>query len=123
MNQQNGNHLKLMAKAETIKQADLAKKLRRAQDEVHNIQTQAGSINRMLEEHSGQLRGAQTSAQLANSLRLGQQLEGFRSTLSLQKAQSERRLKQAQTALAQCGHKLEMLTEKARVLDSQEKSD
>lgn len=123
MNQQNGNHLKLMAKAETIKQADLAKKLRRAQDEVNNIQTQAGSINRMLEEHSGQLRGARTSAQLANSLRLGQQLEGFRSTLSLQKAQSERRLKQAQTALAQCGHKLEMLSEKARVMDAQEKSE
>ncbi|WP_412563336.1 hypothetical protein [Thalassobius sp. MITS945101] len=123
MNQQNGNHLKLMAKAETIKQADLAKKLRKAQDEVEKIHTQTGSINQMLKEQNGELRGAQTSAQLANSLRLGQRLEGFRTTLSLQKAQSERRLKQAKTALAQSGHKLEMLSEKARVLDTKEKSD
>lgn len=123
MNKPSGNHLHLMAKKETITQADLAKKVRRAQDEVNNITNQAGSIKRMLAEHDGQLKQAQNSAQLANSLRLGQQLEGFRSTLSLQKAQSERRLKKARTALAQSGHKLEMLSEKARVLDSQQKAD
>ena len=123
MNKPNGNHLKLMAKAETIKQADLAKKLRRAQDAMNNITAQAGSIKRMLHEHDGQLKGAQNSAQLANTLRLGQQLEGFRSTLSIQKAQSERRLKKAQTELAQSGHKLEMLSEKAKVMDAQQNSE
>lgn len=123
MNKPNGNHLHLMAKAETVKQADLAKRLRRAQDEMNNITAQAGSIDRMLEEHGGQLRAAQNSAQLAGALRLGQQLEGFRSTLSLQKAQSERRLKKAQTELAQSGHKLDMLTDKAKKLDAQQNSE
>jgi chromosome segregation ATPase len=122
MNKPNGNHLHLMAKAETVKQADLAKRLRRAQDEMNNIKAQAGSIERMLEEHGGQLRAAQNSAQLAGALRLGQQLEGFRSTLSMQKAQSERRLKKAQTELAQSGHKLDMLTDKAKKLDAQQNS-
>ncbi|MCG7492816.1 hypothetical protein [Thalassobius sp. Cn5-15] len=123
MTKPNGNHLHLMAKAETVKQADLAKRLRRAQDEMNNITAQAGSINRMLDEHGGQLRAAKTSAQLAGALRLGQQLEGFRSTLSLQKAQSERRLKKAQTELAQSGHKLDMLTDKANKLSAQQNSD
>lgn len=123
MNKPNGNHLHLMAKAETVKQADLAKRLRRAQDEMNNIKAQAGSIERMLEEHGGQLRAAQNSAQLAGALRLGQQLEGFRSTLSMQKAQSERRLKKAQTELAQSGHKLDMLTDKAKKLDAQQNSE
>ncbi|MCG7572196.1 hypothetical protein MHM39_01305 [Phaeobacter sp. CNT1-3] len=123
MNKPNGNHLHLMAKAETVKQADLAKRLRRAQDEMNNIKAQAGSIDRMLEEHGGQLRAAQNSAQLAGALRLGQQLEGFRSTLSMQKAQSERRLKKAQTELAQSGHKLDMLTDKAKKLDAQQNSE
>jgi DNA anti-recombination protein RmuC len=123
MNKPNGSHLHLMAKAETIKQADLAKKLRRVQDEVNSITAQAGSIDRMLDEQGEHLRRSQTSAQLANTLRLGQQLEGFRTTLSMKIAQSERQLQQAQTALAQSGHKLDMLTEKAKTLDAQQKSE
>lgn len=117
-----GNYLRLMAKAETVKQADLARKLRKVQSEADNIKAQAGSVARMLKEHGAQLKTVQTTAQLANTLRVGQQLEGFRNTLTVQSKQSELKLKKARSALAQCGHKLEILTEKARIAESREKN-
>ena len=122
MNQPKGNYLRLMAKAENVKQADLARKLRKVQTESDHIKAQAGSVSRMLEEHGKSLKAVQTTAQLANSLRLGQQLEGFRNSLTLQRKQSELRLKKAKTDLAHCGHKLDILTEKARVTEAREKN-
>lgn len=118
MSKTKGNFLRLMARSETIKQADQARKLRTAQSEVDRIDSQAGSVARLLEEHRQATPSATNAAQLVNTLRVGQQLEGHRNMLTLQKKQTERKLNVAKKALAFTGHKLEILTEKARKADS-----
>ncbi|MDX1779703.1 MAG: hypothetical protein R3256_00135 [Thalassovita sp.] len=123
MTKHKGDMLRMMAKAETIKQADLARKLRQVQDESDRMATQAGSLERLLDEHRLATPGSQTTAQLANTLRVGLQLESHRRTLTAQMKQNEHRLKRARTALAQSGHKLEILSDKARIADQQAENE
>lgn len=123
MSKHKGDLLRMMAKAETIKQADLARKLRLVQDEKDRIEAQAGSLERLLDEHRIATPNAQTTAQLANTLRVGQQLESHRRTLTAQIKQTEHRVNRARTALAQSGHKLEILTDRARIADQQAEND
>ncbi|MBR9649623.1 hypothetical protein [Thalassovita aquimarina] len=123
MSKHKGDLLRMMAKAETIKQAELARKLRQVQDETDRIAAQAGSLERLLDEHRIATPNSQTTAQLANTLRVGQQLESHRRSLSMQMKQSEHRLNRARTALAQSGHKLEILTDKARIADQQTENE
>ncbi len=123
MSNHKGDLLRMMAKAETIKQAELARKLRQVQDETDRIAAQAGSLERLLDEHRIATPNSQTTAQLANTLRVGQQLESHRRSLSMQMKQSEHRLNRARTALAQSGHKLEILTDKARIADQQTENE
>ena len=111
MSKHKGDLLRMMAKAETIKQADLARKLRQVQDETNRIAEQAGSLERLLDEHRLAAPGSQTTAQLANVMRVGHQLESHRKTLTSQMKQSEHRLNRARTALAHSGHKLDILSE------------
>lgn len=123
MSKHKGDLLRMMAKAETIKQADLARKLRRMQEESDRIAAQAGSLERLLDEHRDAAPNSQTTAQLANTMRVGHQLESHRRTLTAQMKQSEHRLKRARNALAQSGHKLDILNDRARIADRQTESD
>ena len=123
MSKAKGNFLRLMARSETIKQADQARKLRAAQSDADRIKSQASSVARLLEEHRQATPSATNAAQLANTLRVGQQLEGHRNLLTMQKSQSERKLRTAKSALAQTGHKLDILNEKARIADSDSEND
>ncbi|WP_323785405.1 hypothetical protein [Thalassovita sp.] len=123
MSKHKGDLLRMMAKAETIKQADLARKLRQVQDETNRIAEQAGSLERLLDEHRLAAPGSQTTAQLANVMRVGHQLESHRKTLTSQMKQSEHRLNRARTALAHSGHKLDILSEKARIAKQQTENE